>query len=226
MNKEPAGIRAVICDIYGTLLAVESPGDGPVLWEGACQAWTGRRIPLEMFNARCAALTAEANAVRRLAGEPYPEVDWFAILRGVLGGESPSGGEAALRHLSNYHARCVRHCTAMLGAVAVLKQWHSRGIRLGIASNAQDYTRWEMEFAGVPLEMFDPSLCFLSGDHGFAKPSPRVFATLSEKLAALGISPHETLMVGDSLENDITPAAAAGWHTWHIGPRTWGELLV
>ena len=225
MNEALAGVRAVICDIYGTLLAVETPGCGPLGWEGACQGWTGRRIPLEMFNARCAALTAEANAVRRQAGEPYPEVDWFAILRGVVGGELPGGAEA-LRLLSNHHARCVRHCTAMPGAVEALRHLHDGGVRLGMASNAQDYTRWEMENARVPLEMFDPPLCFLSGDHGFAKPSPRVFATLSEKLAALGIAPHETLMVGDSLENDIIPAAAAGWRTWHLGPRTWAELLV
>jgi putative hydrolase of the HAD superfamily len=106
---------------------------------------------------------------------------------------------------------------------------HDAGIRLGIASNAQTYTVAELHDAGIPFRVFDDSLIFLSGAHGFAKPSPRVFAFLTERLAESGIAPHETLMVGDSIENDIAPAAAAGWQTWRIHPdnpeRSW-ELLA
>jgi HAD superfamily hydrolase (TIGR01549 family) len=101
----------------------------------------------------------------------------------------------------------------MPGALAALQSFTDAGVLLGLASNAQHYTRDELALAGFSLDQFHPALSFLSGDHGFAKPSPRVFQFLTERLAALGISPSETLMIGDSIENDIFPARAAGWQT-------------
>lgn len=225
-NDELAGVRAVICDVYGTLLKVEpGPKDGARMWESGCRGIMGDWMPLEIFNARCAAMTAELNEERRLAGEPFPDVNWLTLIRCIFGGRIPPHDPSCVQRLSNWHARCVRFCSAMPGAAEALGELRKQGVRLGIASNAQDYTRWELGVAGIPMDLFEPSLCFLSGDHGFSKPSPRVFSLLSEKLGGLGIAPHETLMIGDRFDNDIVPAQAAGWRTWHLGPRTWEELL-
>ena len=102
----------------------------------------------------------------------------------------------------------------MPGAREVMQHLHACGIVPGIASNAQGYTRTEFTGAGFSFGPFARDLTFLSGEHGFAKPSPRVFSLLSAALAARGISPAEMLMVGDRQDNDIAPAAAAGWQTW------------
>lgn len=37
-----------------------------------------------------------------------------------------------------------------------------------------------------------------------------------EALARVGVEPDETIMVGDSLQNDILPAQQAGLHTLHV----------
>ena len=42
---------------------------------------------------------------------------------------------------------------------------------------------------------------------GLHKPDPRIFAAA---LAQLGVAPHETVMVGDSLDKDCAPARAMG----------------
>jgi FMN phosphatase YigB (HAD superfamily) len=67
--------------------------------------------------------------------------------------------------------------------------------------------------------MFDRELRFWSFENGFSKPDPHVFRILTARLEARGISPAETLMVGDRLDNDIEPAKAQGWQTWQLTAR-------
>jgi FMN phosphatase YigB (HAD superfamily) len=89
-----------------------------------------------------------------------------------------------------------------------------------LASNAQAYTLRELDAAldgsGLSRAIFEPDLCFFSFAHGFSKPDPHVFRLLTARLRARGIPPHETLMVGDRLDNDIAPARTQGWQTWQL----------
>ena len=91
---------------------------------------------------------------------------------------------------------------------------------LGIASNAQAYTLRELHEALVThrlgMDLFERDLCFWSFEHGFSKPDPHVFQILTARLAARGISPSDTLMVGNRLDSDIAPAKAHGWQTWQL----------
>jgi putative hydrolase of the HAD superfamily len=91
---------------------------------------------------------------------------------------------------------------------------------LGIASNAQANTLRELKESlaahALGIDLFEPDLCFWSFEHGFSKPDPHVFQTLTARLAALGISPRDTLMVGDRLDNDIEPVRACGWQMWQL----------
>jgi HAD superfamily hydrolase (TIGR01549 family) len=107
-------------------------------------------------------------------------------------------------------------------AADCLRRLNEDGVPLGIASNAQAYTLRELDAAlrsaGLNLSMFDPGLRFWSFEHGFSKPDPHVFRILAARLEARGISPAETLMVGDRLDNDIEPARAFGWQTWQLVP--------
>jgi FMN phosphatase YigB (HAD superfamily) len=97
---------------------------------------------------------------------------------------------------------------------------HGRRLQLGVASNCQPYTVREFEGAlaatGLPFNLFRAALTFRSYEHGFSKPDPHVFRLLTARLAALGIAPGETLMVGDRVDNDILPARAQGFLTWHL----------
>jgi FMN phosphatase YigB (HAD superfamily) len=219
------GVRAVICDVYGTLLQVGPPSRiAAKVWDTLLPEFAGKDVtpvPLEEFNNRCTARIAAENDARRRAGEPFPEVDWLHIVGAVLGRPRNKAANVAV-----LHAHCTRRCTAMPGALEALAALRARGIKCGLASNAQFYTLNELGDAGYRRKDFPQALRFISGHHGFAKPSPRVFSFLNERLRASSIAPHETLMIGDSQENDILPATAAGWRTWHIGPRTWRELLA
>jgi len=222
-------IRALICDIYGTLLRV-APPENPPSWEMAWAASFGTSPTLTEaeFSARCLSEVAAVHSASLKAGVDFPEVDWLEILQSVIG---PQPRET-LRHFAREAAFRQRKCTLMPGAAAVLEWAACSGLICGLCSNAQDYTLAELA-ATVALETFDPDISFLSFQHGFSKPGARVFQLLGGRLAARGLQPEEILMIGDRPDNDILPAASSGWQTWLLtadsgsGPQEggWPQLM-
>lgn len=212
-------VRAVICDLYGTLLKVlPPPADAAERWaSGLVALLPGPVPPLTAFNQLCREIITGRNESRRQTGEAHPEVDWLEVIMEAL----PAEDRVRAAAISRLHAACSRTCVAMPGAAEALEHLRKQGVLLGIASNAQDYTRLEFTGAGFRFGDFESDLVFLSGEHGFSKPSPRVFSLLTEWLALRGIAPGEILMAGDSLENDIQPATVAGWQTRLIGAEGW-----
>jgi FMN phosphatase YigB (HAD superfamily) len=117
----------------------------------------------------------------------------------------------------------------MPGAAPVLRLLLASGVVLGIASNAQPHTMRELDdrlrAVGLDAQVFCPDLSFWSFQHGFSKPDPHVFQTLNARLRARDLKPEETLMVGDRIDNDVAPARACRWMTFHLinsPPAAWG----
>jgi HAD superfamily hydrolase (TIGR01549 family) len=91
-------------------------------------------------------------------------------------------------------------------AIQTLAQTH----RLGIVSNIFARSRCfvdDLKKAGI-YRCFEH--IFWSSDHGWIKPSPRIFPHMLENF---GSRPEKTLMVGDNPRRDIEPAAARGCAT-------------
>lgn len=74
-------------------------------------------------------------------------------------------------------------------------------------------TRERIGWAGLSGFLSDFTFITHSENMRFAKPSAAYFA---EAVARVGVEPDETLLVGDSALNDITPASAIGIHTWQV----------
>lgn len=55
---------------------------------------------------------------------------------------------------------------------------------------------------------------------GVRKPNPQIFVLGAE---ALGLTPEETVVIGDSYDKDITPARQAGCHTVWFKGEGWNE---
>lgn len=221
-DRIPGRPRAVVFDVYGTLLRVVPLRDRPeseARWRALCRRRLGREAGLD-WSGLLAAVERRVradHAAARACGIPWPEVDWAGILTGALPELSrlePGERDAFLvDQASLWH-----QVDLMPGAARVLLRLAGEGVCLGIASNAQPYTLAELERAlagtGFDLSRFEPSLRFWSFDHGFSKPDPHVFRILGARLAARGISGDGILMVGDRADNDIAPARRAGWRTW------------
>lgn len=223
-------IRAVIFDVYKTLLEVgPAPEDAEdrwrLLWREHLHARP--RVTLTEFNAACLPIIAREHTTARLAGIPSPEIYWPAVTAEALPELAPL--PAAVRDDFLFrHAQMVRTLRLAPASAETLGSLHAGGIPMGIASNAQPYTLREVDaalaVAGLSRELFRADLCFWSFENGFSKPDPHVFRLLTARLAARGIASAETLMVGDRIDNDILPARAQGWQTWHLDPEADGAV--
>jgi len=215
-------IRAVIFDVYNTLLGVaQPPPDAGLRWDALWRELFGAcaRLSLADFGADCARVVAREHACAKAAGIPHPEVFWPDIVAEVV----PETAGLAERGRAEFVYRqmgLTRVVRLESHVATVLRGLHRGGRACGIASNAQAYTLRELDealhAAGIAPGLFVPELCFWSFAHGFSKPDPHVFRLLTARLRARGVWPHETLMVGDRVDNDIEPARAQGWQTWQI----------
>ena len=78
---------------------------------------------------------------------------------------------------------------------------------LGVIANQQKGLRDRLTKMGI-LDFF--SIVISSEDYPFSKPDPRLFEAA---LAAAHVKPHEAVMIGDRIDNDIIPARALGMRT-------------
>lgn len=216
-------VRAVIFDVYGTLLQVRPVPCSSVVearWEALCSPYASAESALSwsQFLQLCDAAIRRQHEEATARGVAYPEVNWAEITREVLPGlrrvDSPA--------LEAFHlevSALSRQVELAPGVRAVLRRLQEAGVPVGIASNAQRYSQLELsralEAVGASLDGFAVDLCFWSFEHGFSKPNPHVFQSLNARLGLRGIHPSEVLMVGDRIDNDVRPALAAGWQAWH-----------
>lgn len=210
--------RAVIFDVYRTLLEVGAPPDDAEqrwlkLWQ---KSGTTRSAPtLAEFSARCRDLITRDHEESRARGIAHPEVIWPWVVRRALPEDARIDADWIPAHQA-----CLRGIRRDPGADAVLGRLSARGVPLGILSNAQAYTLGEMgeAFADsrVAFATFDMRLCVWSFDTGFSKPDTHGFQVLATRLGHEGIFGDEILMVGDRMDNDIEPARRFGWQTWHL----------
>jgi putative hydrolase of the HAD superfamily len=203
------GVRAVVFDLYGTLLISSAGGTAP----GEDADPDG--IP--GFEEAFWNLVRKEHGRRRAAGVAYPEIDVRVIraeaLR-ALGVPVPGGDELELEALR--HECRVNPVWPMPDADSILDTLRASGFPLGIISNAQFYTLPVMEgLFGKDLDGlgFHTSLRVFSFEVGEGKPSPRLFSRLSAEAAALGVRPEEILYIGNDFHKDILPARTAGFRT-------------
>lgn len=232
-------IRAVLFDIYTTLLEVgPPPANADALWVRLFEETLGTRPSLRrtQFSMATAQVIARLHADARSRGIPWPEVQWPSVVLEVI----PGLGRLPARQRDEFILRQMqlgRTLRLADGAADCLRWLDPTGRVLGLASNSQAYSLPELETAltsaGLKVSIFDRDVCFYSFEHGFSKPDPHVFRILTARLEARGISPTETLMVGDRLDNDLEPARAFGWQTWQLvseasggSAGNWRDLLA
>ncbi len=232
-TSEPLrGIRAVLFDVYGTLLmsgsgdvGVAAARDDVGMLTASLEAVGLHPEPeagargLELF--RDTVLKSHAQSRRR--GIDHPEVDiveiWSHVLktlrsRGLIRGES---SEAVLYGVAIEYETRTNPVWPMPGCLALLATLRERpGTVLGIVSNAQFYTPLTLHAllgASTGELGIAPDLCAWSYRLGRAKPSVRMFDPVLTGLKSRGISPEEAVYVGNDMLNDVWTANRAGLRT-------------
>ncbi|MEM6331360.1 MAG: HAD family hydrolase [Planctomycetota bacterium] len=219
-----AGVRAVLFDVYGTLL-ISASGDisltsGVSRGDAAEEALAAAGVDLGQPGDRVAAALREVIERRhRQSGHAFPEVDiaqvWRETATLLTGGKVDLPDAAARRLAVEYECR-VNPIWPMPGCARVLAAIKGAGLPMGIVSNAQFFTPVAMEAllgGAVGGLGFDPSLCFWSYAARQAKPGRPLYEAAAAALAGRGVQPAEVLYVGNDMLNDVWPAAAVGFQT-------------
>ena len=88
--------------------------------------------------------------------------------------------------------------------VEVLDELKHRGLKIGVISNFDDRIYSVMRSLGI-LSYFDAVT--ISSETGYCKPDRRIF---DAAMRSLNVPASQILLVGDSLSDDVEPAARAG----------------
>ncbi|MFZ3004634.1 MAG: HAD family hydrolase [Phenylobacterium sp.] len=141
-------------------------------------------------------------ARRKLVG------DVFEALRPRAAGLT---SEIATAFATRFHAYREEQARFFPGALEAVDELKRRGVKLALVTNgAGDVQR-------AKIEKFDLTHRFehiqIEGEAGFGKPEEQAYL---HAMAALGVAPHETWMVGDNLEWEVAAPQRLGIHAiWH-----------
>jgi HAD superfamily hydrolase (TIGR01549 family) len=167
---------------------------------GTWADWLG--VPRHTFAAMFGAAIAQGRDYRETFQEFRPGFDLYAEReKRAQAGQPEHFGEEDL------YADVRPALAALRGA----------GLWLGIAGNQT------VRAGGILRELFasDVDLIGTSDDWGASKPDPVFFVRVAETVP---FQPNEILYVGDRVDNDIRPAAAAGMKTALVRRGPWATI--
>lgn len=216
--------RVILFDVYGTLLAAR---------HGDLEDQVRHRLAQESFvktalhfgySERTGILWAEKfyqaiakeHEQARALGIARPEVlvenIWKTLLQNVPDPPHPAPHPM---DVAMYRELVANPVAPFEGAAETLKALRRRGHVLGLASNAQFYTRPILEYVlNAPLHaVFDARWMFFSYELGFAKPDPHFFRLISTRARRFGLDPKVVLMVGNDPAYDMEAAQIHGLQT-------------
>jgi HAD superfamily hydrolase (TIGR01549 family) len=102
-------------------------------------------------------------------------------------------------------------------ALPALAALRTRGYRLAVVANQPASRSAELRALGVAVEVMA-----MSDELGVAKPAPAFFAHVLELLGSP--APADVAYVGDRIDNDVRPAAAAGLRAVWLRRGPWGVI--
>jgi putative hydrolase of the HAD superfamily len=222
------GIRAVLFDIYGTLL-ISASGDIGLAQGSHDRTTLGdlfERAELAAPAQDEAAIIADAlirdeikaeHAQAKAQGIDYPEVDILLLWQRVLGRLGIHPEAQQVRRLAVEYESRSNTVWPMPGVEALLRNLLGQGLVLGVVSNAQFYTPLVLEaFFGQPPAALglEPECSAWSYRLAIGKPSRAIYRPALDGLRQKhGIEPAQVLYIGNDRRNDIWPASALGMRT-------------
>ncbi|MCX8072696.1 MAG: HAD family hydrolase [Candidatus Binatia bacterium] len=217
--------QAVLFDLFGTLVhfsaEVTSLEAGQERWRRAMR-WLAEAVaeqlpgcPFESFLEALSATTREIVGSRAPDYWEVPSVERFRRALRRLGVEGPRQQVIAHELAETHMAHLVSGTAVDPCASAVLSELRRRGYRLGLVSNFDHAPAAyrTLERHGL-RSAFDAVV--ISAAFGRRKPHPSIFLSA---LQSLGAKAEDSWFVGDTYEEDIVGALAAGIRALWLHPE-------
>jgi putative hydrolase of the HAD superfamily len=197
--------RAVLFDLYGTLIDIRTDENDPAVWGALAQylGYLGVVIAAEELRSQY-----QRRVEFQLSSSPerHAEVDVFAVFRDIFAafGRAKVPREKIIDAAMLFRSLSRRQFGLFPDAAAVLRRLRER-YAVGLVSDAQwVFTEAELAITGL-RDLFEVRV--LSSRHGYKKPDPRLFA---KALGALRVAPEQALYVGDNPARDLVGARRSG----------------
>jgi putative hydrolase of the HAD superfamily len=213
-------IKAVLFDIYGTLVDIETDEKDWFVYENLSKflSYYGLNLTADELKKF---FFEKIKGMIEDSSETYPEIDvrriWYEILSE---NENPQlyklnlDQGTFLRDVIVLHRALTRRKLRLYDATYDVLKLLKRKYRIGIVSDSQyDYVVPETKILGI-TQFFDAFI--ISGEYGFRKPDKRLFY---ECLSKIGLSPSEVVFVGNNPFRDIDGAKSIGMKTILIMTR-------
>jgi HAD superfamily hydrolase (TIGR01549 family) len=148
-----------------------------------------------------------------------PHVVWAALGVTIARGEEH---DDLWRHLGVerpdtwWHRVSYSHEDLYPDAIACLEGVRALGLRVGIVGNQTETLEHWARDSLLPADVISSSASL-----GVRKPDARFFGHI---VGLAGCAPGEIAYVGDRVDNDVLPAAAAGLIAIHVRRGPWGRL--
>lgn len=218
-GKSIAPVKAVLFDIYGTLLISASGEvgttidrlDRPRQIDQLLQRFKIKRSAQNLENELTAAIV-HIHAQMKSKGIEYPEIVIESVWESILHWRDTE----KIKAFALEYELTVNPVWPMPHLQKVLKALAAMPVLLGIISNAQFYTPLILEtLAGGSLGSlgFDPDLICFSYRYQQAKPSLYLFERVAQNLAKKKVDPPNVIYIGNDMRNDILPAQKIGFTT-------------
>ncbi len=229
-------VKAVIFDIYGTLL-ISSSGDVDQAFLSAENMEKALRAggfklgknPLDTVTFILSLLPKKIKsnqAELKQKGHPFPDIDIFKVWDEMLEEAQNEGlisfsGKESLADAIFIFEVLSNKVFPMPGMKEVLLEIYNKRIPLGIVSNAQFYTPILMNFflsgkfsSEQNIDLFDPDLSVFSFNELRGKPDVFLFQKFIPVLKAkYNIAPSEAIFLGNDMLKDVYTAKQAGLKT-------------
>ena len=207
-------IKAVGFDLFNTLIMVRETALDEAL-QRLVETLEGNGIPLEhdVFHEghRRAALKFITDAKRD--GRETHNSLWISAALGEQGYHLPPDDPRIAEAVDSYFSAFLDFSILVPGACEMLETL-GKSYRLGLLSNFTHAPAARKIVKNLGLGTFF-DVILISGELGYRKPHPAVFARLSEEL---GLNPQEIAYVGDDPQPDIDGALRSGlqpiWTTY------------
>lgn len=196
--------RAVLFDLYGTLIDIHTREDLPEVWDRLARFLRYRGLPAEAGALRDG-FYAGAQKVQEESPEDHPETDNLGIFRSMLCGMSQGVSDTFCEEVTQlFRTLSMVHFGLFPDTLSTLEDL-KKSFKLGLVSDAQRvFLDPEITMAGLRPYL---DVIVISSDHGFHKPDQRLFETA---LAELGLTREQVVYVGDNVSRDVRGAKAAG----------------
>lgn len=215
MSGSNAPVRAIVFDLFDTLVDLHFERMAPIEFRGAKLAGTARAlyetfarkvtgVSFDAFAETLQAVDAEFGKSRYAEGLELPTGERFAAVVERVGGDDGLVEELVQVHMGalREHVGLLDHHPAVLTDLRAMAS-------LALCSNFShsETALRVLDEAGLRGHL---DVIAVSDVQGFRKPRPEIF---HEALDGLGVRPEETLHVGDNLFADVGGAGPLGIRT-------------